>query len=100
VSKLDSALAGWRPRRSQAVLAQPFLDGSAVLFDAGAGIAYALTSSAWLVWQSLDGDARMPDLVERLADCYAAPRAVLCRDVMALLRDLQTKGLIERDAGR
>jgi hypothetical protein len=100
VSERDTALAGWRPRRSAGVLAQPFVDGSAVLFDVDTGIAYALTSSAWLVWQALDGDARPPDIVERLADCYAAPSVVLCRDVMALLHDLQTKGLIESDAGR
>jgi hypothetical protein len=65
-----------------------------VLLDYDRGIYYGLNPVGARVWQLLsDGEA--PDqIIERLAGEYDVARATLETDLAALLRDLQSKGLV------
>ncbi len=86
-------------RRRHDVRCEPLPDGSAVLYDPTAEMAYAISESAVLVWELCDGTHSATAIGEELAALYDAPSDVIVRDVDALLHRLQELGLLER-AGR
>lgn len=88
-----------QPRRRSEIRADPLPDGSAVLFDPRTEMAYALTTSAALVWEACDGRHTAAAIVEELTAMYDAPPEVIARDVHALLQHLAASDLLELEAG-
>jgi hypothetical protein len=70
-------------------------DGSAVLFDPLTQMAYAVSASAALVWETCDGVCTPSEIAEHLAGVYDPPEDVITRDVDALLAHLRELGLLE-----
>ena len=50
--------------------------------------------TALAVLQRVDGAANIAAIIDDLARVYAAPRAVICDDVLEMLRDLASKGVV------
>ena len=84
-----------KPKRREAVEAQPLPDGSGLLFDPLTATAYPITESALLIWQSCDGDHTVTTILEDLEEHYEIDRPVLERDILLLLEDLTQRGLLE-----
>lgn len=53
-----------------------------------------LTDTAASVWNGLDGTRTETELIEELARDYSTDASAIHGDVMALIRDLSTSGLI------
>ena len=87
------------PRRRSDILAEFLPDGSAVLFDPRTEMAYPLTATAAVVWDTCDGAHTPAAMVDELAAVYDAPAEVLDRDVRALLVHLCEIGLLEPSPG-
>ena len=94
----DSIDGGFRPRRREAV-ASVVLDGEAVLFDGTNGHSHLLNPIASIVWQTLDGEASIDELVDELADLYRADRTTIRADVLTLTQELGRQGLLHGVAG-
>src|SRR5215831_18738794 len=88
-----------QPRRRSEIRADPLPDGSAVLFDPRTEMAYAITTSATLVWEACDGRHSTAAIVESLMALYDAPSEVISRDVQALLQHLAACDLLQLEAG-
>ncbi len=87
-----------RPCRRTDVLAEFLPDGSAVLFDPRTEIAYPLTATAAVVWESCDGAHTTASMVDELAAVFEAPSDVIERDVQAFLGHLVEIGLLDPSA--
>jgi hypothetical protein len=74
-------------------------DGSAVLFDPRTEMAYPLTPTAAIVWETCDGDHTDAAMVEEIGTIFDAPADVIERDVASLLARLSEIGLLETPAG-
>lgn len=85
---------GWPSRRSD-VRAERLPDGSGMLYDPAAQMAYAISASALLVWERYDGGCAPSVIVEELGQVYEAPSDRIARDVDALLQRLAELGLLE-----
>lgn len=68
--------------------------GQTVLFDAEEGEPYILNETATEVWQRLDGETTLEEIVRDLAAAYECPTEVVLEDVMRLLRDLSDRGFV------
>ncbi len=88
-----------RPRRRTDVLAEFLADGSAVLYDPRTEIAYPLTATAAVVWETCDGAHTATTKVDELAALFEAPSEVIERDVQALLGQLAEIGLLDPSPG-
>jgi hypothetical protein len=66
-----------------------------VLLDYDRGIYYGLNPVGARLWQLLAGGEALDAVVERLAGEYDVERSTLEADVAALLRDLESKQLVE-----
>lgn len=70
------------------------LDGEMVLYDEVTGTLHHLNPQAALIWRCLDGSGPLSDLVGDLSEAYRiAPEAVE-GDVVALVGELATNGLL------
>ena len=86
------------PRRRDDVHAQALPDGSALLYDADLAMAYPITESASLVWNSCDGEHSLEEIVDVLEAAYDAPRETISADVDSLIEDLTSKELLRTSA--
>lgn len=68
---------------------------AAVLVDEPGGRAHALNATGAVVWECLDGDGDLGDLVDDLAEGFGADRATVAADVLGLARELARLGLLE-----
>ncbi|MEQ1898446.1 MAG: PqqD family protein [Vicinamibacterales bacterium] len=84
-----------KPKRREAVEAQPLPDGSGLLFDPATATAYPITESALRIWQLCDGEHAVDAIVDDLEDYYDIDRATVQQDSLMLLEDLATKQLLE-----
>ena len=82
-----------RPLRSPAVATEEF-DGEAVLYDERDGAVHVLNATAALVWQCLDGETTIAELIAELAAAYEADEATISEGVVAMTSDLAEKGLL------
>lgn len=78
--------ASFVPRPS--AVASMELDGELVLLGRSGLPFYRLDPIASLVWSCLDGAATAEDIARDLAAEFDAPPAVVCNDVVALIRSL------------
>lgn len=67
----------------------------AVVVDEPAGRAHALNHTAGLVWDLLDGESALGDIVDDLSGVFGAPRKVVSSDVIGVARDLAMLGLLD-----
>lgn len=71
------------------------LAGEEVVLDLVGGVYYGLNEAGAQVWSLLETPQTPRLLCETLAQEYDVDRAVLESDVLALLHDMETEGLIE-----
>jgi hypothetical protein len=74
-------------------------DGTAVLFDPRGQMAYPLTATAAIIWNSCDGAHTADAMVDALAASFDAPADLIERDVARLVRHLGEIGLLEKAPG-
>ncbi len=90
VTTLDEAA---RPRRADALL-ELDLDGEVLLVDPRTDGIHQLNPVATIIWSVLDGDATARELVDDLADAFAADVDVVEGDVAVLLERLDSAALL------
>lgn len=66
-----------------------------LLIDEGAGRGYPLNLTGSLVWQLLGSPAPLGELIEDLSAAYGAARPHVAHDVLGLVRNLGSLGLLE-----
>jgi hypothetical protein len=86
--------------RSRPDVAQARVGNHVLLFEPFARRLHTLNSSAALVWRRLDGRTTLWDVAGQLAEVYAADRAVLERDVVAVVARFDALGLLAGDGDR
>ncbi len=85
-------IAGALLRRDPAV-ASVVLEGEAVLLDP-AGNVHVLSPSGAAVWEWLEDPTTTETLIAELSEAYGVPADVLADDVMGLLTDFRSMGLL------
>jgi len=65
-----------------------------VLFETHAEKVYTLNSSAAAIVREIRAGFDVPQIAERLKDRFKAPEGKIEQDVLAVIEDLQQKGLI------
>src|SRR5258706_1055180 len=89
-----------RIRRSEELLHRD-LGGEAVLVDLGSGRYCGLDEVGARVWDGMESETTVDALVDRVVAEFRVTRPRAERDLLALLRDLSKRGLVEvRSAGR
>jgi coenzyme PQQ biosynthesis protein PqqD len=86
--KIDS-----RPTRRADVLTQETSD-ALVLLDPQGGAYFSLNDVGSRVWGLCDGTRSVADLVSVLADEFDAPTEAIRDDVLELLEELASEGLV------
>jgi hypothetical protein len=66
-----------------------------VLLDLDRGVYYGLDQVGARVWELVEADHTLPDIIDILLEEYEVTRAELERDVTTLLEQLTARGLIE-----
>ena len=89
----DEIHEGFVPRPSP-VVGSVYLDGEAVLLRGGTAEVHHLNSTGALIWQCLDGQATLRELVDDISDAYQADRAAVAEDVLGVVRQLGSLGLL------
>ena len=79
--------------RSGAPIAAP-VDDELVMLDIDAGKYYGLNGIASAIWQNLAVRITVRDLCGRLCEDYDVTEQQCFADVVAFLKDLETRGLI------
>ena len=75
------------------VFARPF-DGELVVLDLAGGEYYGLDAIGAEVWKALEQGTSLASVVDRLLVEYEVDRSTLEADILALLSELETKGLV------
>ncbi|MBN8732623.1 MAG: PqqD family protein [Acidobacteria bacterium] len=83
-----------RPKRLEAIEAQPLPDGSGLLFDPASATAYPISPSAMRIWELCDGEHTVASILDDLEAHYDVDRATLERDCLKLLEDLAENNLL------
>lgn len=65
-----------------------------ILLDLRSGRYFALDGSAALIWAMLEAGSGLPQIEDRLASTFDAPRERISRDLRALVDRLRTRGLV------
>jgi hypothetical protein len=73
------------------------LRGEVVALDADASLYFSANSSAAALWKRLEGGTTEADLVEALCERYAVERDVAEAAVADFVKQLEARGLLERD---
>lgn len=71
------------------------VDGDRVLMSGVDYKYFGLVGTGAAVWDRIDGAISLGDLIQRLADDYAADPAVVERDVVDFVSALDSAGLLE-----
>jgi len=75
------------------------IDGDVVLYDELQETTHLLNQTGAIVWSLLDGSSRIDEIASELAEAYAAPADAVLADVLALVRELGRRGLLEEACG-
>jgi hypothetical protein len=94
----DRELLAARPRVPDHVVARGFGDESVAL-NLSSGRYHGLNEVAALMFERLREAQAVGDVVEPLATEFGQPREVIERDLIALVRGLEERGLVELDGG-
>lgn len=75
------------------------LEGEAVILGLGDGIYYGLDGVGAMVWELLRDPRSVAELRDAVTAAYDVDAATAERDLLALLRELAERGLVEVAAG-
>ena len=73
------------------------LDGEAVLLNLTSGVYFGLNETGTRVWQLLEAYGDIPQVIERMANEFAADQASIEADVRRLVHDLTEMRLLVTD---
>lgn len=76
------------------------IDGEGLLFDPESGDTHHLNETAFLIWQSCDGERSLGDIATRLSEEYDVSVEEAESRAARLLGELYILGLLERDSWR
>jgi hypothetical protein len=79
--------------RSSNPIAEP-VDDELVMADIDAGKYYGLNNIARAIWQNLEHQITVEDLCNRLCEKYEVTTEQCSAEVLAFLKDMETRGLI------
>ena len=82
-----------RVKPARRILAQPVAKGFTIL-NLETGQYYELEGTAALIWQGLNGTDSAETIAARLAHTFNVDRAMVLRDVLDLVDNLRTAGLV------
>lgn len=71
------------------------LDDEVVMMDAEQGTYYGLNETSGMIWQLLEQPSAVETVVAQLLKTYEVERAQCEREVLVLLEDMRTRGLIK-----
>lgn len=86
-----------RPRRSDGVLSQRAAD-TTVLLDPVSGEYFALDEVGAGIWALCDGSRSVGDIAAAMSEEYDASPDEIRADLLALLAELESSGLVDFDA--
>jgi hypothetical protein len=75
------------------------LEGEGVLLDEVTGALYLLNSIANIIWSYMDGSSTIDELAADLSDAFSTDLEHVHRDILALVRELGRRGLLEGSVG-
>jgi len=70
------------------------LEGEAVVLSLSSGMYFGLNATGTHAWRLLEGGATIHELVSSISGAFAHPATDVERDVLALLAELEAKGLV------
>jgi hypothetical protein len=76
------------------------VDGEAILINVGTGTYYSLTGIGGRVWQWIEADKSIDEMVLALTRNYDVTPEDALKDISALVADLTTEGLVTTSAGK
>ncbi|MFL6857228.1 MAG: PqqD family protein [Allosphingosinicella sp.] len=76
-------------------LVEAEVDGEIVALHVDNGTCYGFNNTATAIWKLLDRPKRLDEICEALAGEFEVDPAECERDVLALLRDLESDGLVD-----
>ena len=85
------------PRKLAANFVETRVDDEILIVDLDGGELLSLDGTARAVWELIDGERSVTDIVAALGEAYDAEQAVLARDVDALLAELEKAALVALD---
>jgi hypothetical protein len=85
--------ATMRVKPARRILAQPVATGYTIL-NLETGQYYELEGTAALIWQGINGTDSAETIAERLAHTFNVDQAMVLRDVLDLVDNLETAGLV------
>ena len=74
------------------------IDGDAVVYDELRETTHLLNPTGAIVWRLLDGETRLDELSTDLAEAFGVGVEEVLADVVALVRELGQRGLLEHVA--
>jgi thiol-disulfide isomerase/thioredoxin len=83
-----------RPAPRPTVSAQNDEEGALFLIDEATGATASLNQIGAIVWECLDGEGRLDEIVADLADAFNAPEEVVAGDVLEFVRQVGRAGLL------
>ncbi len=72
------------------------LNDEVVMMDARSGTYYGLSETTGTIWQLLEQPTTIEAVVTRLMETYDVERSVCEHEVLTILEDMRSKGLITR----
>ncbi|MGH9297048.1 MAG: PqqD family protein [Acidimicrobiales bacterium] len=75
------------------------IEGDVILYDEERELSHLLNPSGAIIWQLLDGEASLEELVVDLAEAFHVDTGTVESDVLTLVRELGRRGLIENVVG-
>ncbi|MGH9291704.1 MAG: PqqD family protein [Acidimicrobiales bacterium] len=94
-SAVDASFVG----RRRPGVASLEIDGESVVYDETTETTHLLNPTGSLAWSLFDGQSRLNELAEELAEAYGTSPGVVLPDLLALARELCALGLLERAEG-
>ena len=84
--------------KKSASLIERRIDGEAILLDIKSGVYYDLKDVGVFIWEILSGGASARQIADAVAESFNVDAETALADTLELLNDLETEGLIVRDA--
>lgn len=75
------------------------VDGDAIVYDERREMAHLLSPTGAIVWELLDGETPLSELAADLSEVFGTDEDEVLLDLVALVRELGHRGLLENPAG-
>jgi len=80
---IDESRISWR-----------LMGDQAMILDLDSGFTYSLNQSGALIWQGIGKERTLAEILKSLKEAYDLREESLLRDLLSLLRELETAGLV------